>query len=381
MPATARTPERKAVEPILHLAFELGATKWKLGFTTGAGRSPRERTIQARDLDALDAEIDKARGRFRLPADTPVVSCYEAGREGFWLHRYLLAQGIDNHVVDSSSIEVNRRRRRRKSDGLDVRSLLRQLCRHMGGERDVWSVVHVPSREAEDRRWLHREIETLTNERTARSNRIHSLLATHGLRLSLNSDFPARLREARLWDGSPLPPELRARLEREWVRLQTVREEIDALEAERKQRLLIQADDPALQQVRDLMKLRGIGIKSAWLFVMEFFSWREFNNRREVGGLAGLAAAPRQSGDADYSPGIEKAGNQRVRRMANEIAWSWVHHQPDSAITRWFQRRYANAGKRARRCGIVAVSRRVLVALWRYLEYGEIPDGAVLNGG
>jgi transposase len=162
------------------------------------------------------------------------VSCYEAGREGFWLHRYVLAQGIENHVVDSSSIEVNRRRRRRKSDGLDVRSLLRQLCRHVGGERDVWSVVHVPSREPEDRRWLHREIETLTNERTARSNRIHSLLATQGLRLSLNSEFPPRLRDARLWDGSPLPPELRARLEREWVRLQSVREEIDALEAERK---------------------------------------------------------------------------------------------------------------------------------------------------
>jgi len=219
MPATARIQQGKVAEPILHMAFELGATKWKLAFTTGVGRSPRERTIQARDLDGLDAEIEKAQGRLRLPADTPVVSCYEAGREGFWLHRYLLAQGIDNHVVDSSSIEVNRRRRRRKSDGLDVRSLLRQLCRHVGGERDVWSVVHVPSREAEERRWLHREIETLTNERTVRSNRIHSLLATQGLRLSLNSDFPARLREARLWDDSPLPPELRARLEREWVRL------------------------------------------------------------------------------------------------------------------------------------------------------------------
>lgn len=381
MPTATRASESTTATATLHVAFELGANKWILGFTTGPGRPPRERTIPARDLRALEAEINGAKQRFQLPADAPVASCYEAGREGFWLHRHLRARGIENHVVDSSSLEVNRRRRRRKSDGLDVRGLLRQLCRHTAGERDVWSVVHVPSREAEDRRWLHREIEILTDERTERSNRIKSLLATQGLELPLTPGFPARLAAARLWDGTPLGSELQARLEREWVRLETVRQELRALEAARRERLRTAVDDPALDQVRALMKLRGVGMKSAWLFVMEFFSWRAFNNRKEVGALAGLAAAPNQSGEEDHSPGIEKAGNRWVRRMANEIAWSWIRHQPDSHITRWFQQRYAHAGKRARRRGIVAVSRRVLVALWRYLEYGEIPDGAVLHGG
>lgn len=381
MAATTRTGESRAASGILHMAFELGRSKWKLGFTTGPGRSPRERTIGARDLEALEREIERAKERFGVPPEGRVVSCYEAGRDGFWLHRYLLSRGIENEIVDSSSIEVKRRKRRRKSDGLDVRSLLRLLCRYTAGERDVWSVVNVPSREAEDRRWLHREIETLTAERTERSNRIKSLLATQGVELRLGRDFDARLAEVRLWDGAPLGPELRARLSREWVRLRRVQEDLKALEAERRERLEAVRDDPVLDQVRDLMELRGIGLKSAWLFVMEFFSWREFKNRREVGGLAGVAAAPNQSGEGDQSPGIDKAGNRWVRRMATEIAWSWVRYQPNSEITRWFNRRYAKAGKRARRRGIVAVARKVLVALWRYLEHGEIPEGAVLNGG
>ncbi len=380
MPATARDREGNASAPILYTAFELG-TKWKLGFTTGLGRAPRVRTIRACDLTALPREIADARRRFGVRPGGRVASCYEAGRDGFWLHRYLLSQEIENYVVDSSSIEVNRRKRRRKSDKLDLKSLLRLLVRYLSGEDDVWRVVNVPTREAADRRHLHREIKTLTDERTQRTNRIKGLLATQGVQLKLTRDFPERLKEVRSWDGSRLPPELRGRLEREWVRRESVVDEIEALEAERRERLRAVRDDPALQQVRDLMKFRGIGIKSAWLFVMEFFSWREFTNDKEVGSLAGLAPAPYQSGEDERSPGIEKAGNEWVRGMATEIAWSWIRHQPESGITRWFERRFADAGKRARRRGITAVARKVLVAFRRYLDYGEIPEGAVLNGG
>jgi len=381
MPTAARKMEPTTAVPILHLAFELGANEWKLGFSTGPGHPPRVRKIQAGNLPGLKKEVEQAKRRLGVGAACRVVSCYEAGRDGFWLHRYLLACGIENHVVDSSSIEVSRRKRRRKSDKLDLKSLLRLLGRHVGGEEGVWSVINVPSLEAEDRRQLHREIATLTEERTERTNRIKSLLATQGLRFELTGDFAERLQGVRLWDGSPLPSELRGRLEREWVRRERVAEEIEALEAERRQRLRTVMDDSALEQVRALLTLRGIGIKSSWLFVMEFFSWRKFRNQKEVGSLAGLAPTPNQSSEEDQSPGIEKAGNVWVRQMATEIAWSWVRNQPDSEITRWFERRFAQAGKRGRRRGITAVARKVLVALWRYLEDGVIPEGAVVNGG
>jgi transposase len=381
MPATARREEGTRSSPVMHMAFELGAKEWKLGFTTGLGRAPRIRGIAARDLGAVEKELTRARGRLGVGPETRVVSCYEAGRDGFWLHRWLVSRGIENHVVDSSSIEVNRRKRRRKTDKLDLRSLLRLLVRWALGEEDVWKVVRVPPVEAEDRRHLHRELEVLIAERTERTNRIRGLLATQGLTVKLTEDLPRYLEEVRLWDGSPLPLELRGRLDREWLRRESVIGEIRVLEAEQRERLRCATEDAALEQVRALMKLKGIAMKSAWLFVMEFFSWREFQNDKEVGALAGLAPAPYASGEDERSPGIEKAGNARVRRMATEIAWSWIRYQPDSEITRWFERRFADAGKRARRRGVVAVARKVLVGLRRYLDYGEIPEGAVLKSG
>ena len=193
MAAAARKMEPTTAMPVLHLAFELGAKEWKLGFATGPGRPPRIRKIQAGNLPGLEKEVEQAKRRLGVAAGGRVVSCYEAGRDGFWLHRYLVLRGVENHVVDSSSIEVSRRKRRRKSDKLDLKSLLRLLGRHVGGEEGVWSVVHVPSVEAEDRRQLHREIATLTEERTERTNRIKSLLATQGLRLELAGDCVERL--------------------------------------------------------------------------------------------------------------------------------------------------------------------------------------------
>ena len=199
-------------ERVLFVAFELSEKTWKLGFTTGHGQKPRERSVAARRQDRVLHEVAQAKKSFGLPDTAPVVSCYEAGRDGFWLHRFLQAHGITNHVVDSSSIEVNRRRRRAKSDGLDVRKLLSMLLRYAQGERQVWQVVKVPSVEAEDHRHLHRDLETLKQERASTTTRIKGLLSSQGIRLTSLRKFPEQLDGLRLWDGSPIPPGLRRRL-------------------------------------------------------------------------------------------------------------------------------------------------------------------------
>jgi transposase len=367
------TPER-----VLFVAFELSEKTWKLGFTTGHGQKPRERSFAARHQARMLQEVALAKKRFGLPESTPVVSCYEAGREGFWLHRYLQAQGITNHVVDSSSIEVKRRQRRAKSDGLDVRKLLTMLMRFHHGERDVWRVVHVPTVEAEDQRHLHRDLETLKQERASTMTRIEGLLSSQGLRVTSLSKFPEQLEALRLWDGSPIPSGLRCRLLRVYAHYQFLSEQIAALEAERRA-LLQSSQDASLEKVRQLMQLKGVGINGAWLLVMEFFGWRALKNRREVGGLAGLTPTPYQSGESTREQGITKSGNRHVRWMTTELAWSWVRYQPESALSCWFRERFGSGGKRLRRIGIVAVARKLLIALWRFLETGVIPEGAALK--
>jgi transposase len=373
-PETVRTEEDTRV---LFLALELGRKDWKLGFATGMGKRPRERVVKAGDVESLAAEIDRARRRFGLKRDGQVVSCYEAGRDGFWIHRFLKSIGVASHVVDSSSIEVKRRRRRRKTDRLDLGALLRLLMRYWGGERKVWSIVRVPSDEAEDARHLHRDLQTLKRDRTRVTNRIRAHLATQGvLEVEFKAGFEAFLEELVLWNGSPLGIQMKARLKREWAKVQWLTEQIHEVEAERRT-LMRTSEDPAVEMVRQLCALRGIGVNSAWLYVMEFFGWREFNNRREVGGLAGLAPTPHQSGDLDQERGIDKAGNRHVRAMAIEIAWGWLRYQPESALTRWFEEKYGHGTSRMRRTGIVAVARKLLVDLWRYLETGALPEGAV----
>ncbi len=364
--------------PTLYLAFELGNGDWTLGFTTGFGQAPRERTIGAGDLLALAHELTQAKRRFALPAETRVLSCYEAGRDGFWLHRALTAQGVTNLVVDSSSIEVNRRQRRAKSDRLDVRKLLTMLLRYATGERRVWHVVHVPTPEAEDRRQLHRELLTTKRDRTRLTNRIKGLLASQGIRRTTLARFGTELSALRTWEGTALPPVLTRRLGREWQKVLHLTQQIRALEAERRE-LLHTSGDPAVRQVRQLLALQAIGVESAWLYVMEFFSWRQFANRREVGALAGLTPTPYQSGDRQRELGITRAGNRLVRAMAIEIAWAWLRWQPASALARWYEARFGQGSSRVRRIGIVALARRLLIELWRYLETGVLPEGAVLK--
>jgi transposase len=365
-------------DPSLYLAFELGRAQWKLAFSIGLGQNPRTRTIDAGDLAVLQQEISQAKRRFDLPQGATVRSCYEAGRDGFWLHRYLVAAKVDNLVVDSSSIEVNRRAKRAKTDRLDAGKLLTMLIRYHGGEEKVWSVVQVPSAEAEDMRHLHRQLCNLQVARTRYISRIDGLLASQGVNLPIHADFLDSLKAVRLWDGSQLPPGVRARIEREHAALQSVRQQIKELVAERRMRIET-ADDPSIEKVRQLMKLGALGPNSAWLFVMEFFAWRNFRNRREVGGLAGLTPTPYQSGGESREQGISKAGNQQVRAMAIEIAWCWLRYQPDSELARWYYESFGHGGKRMRKVGIVALARKLLVALWRYLETGEVPAGAQLK--
>jgi transposase len=362
-------------KPKLYLAFELGVKEWKLGFTVGLGQRPRVRAIDGGDLSALESEIMKAKKRFGLQVDAPVMSCYEAGRDGFWLHRYLVAATITNLVVDSSSIEVKRRARRVKTDRLDVQKLLTMLIRYDAGEKRVWSVVHVPTTEAEDKRHLHRQLSTLKADRTRHTNRIKGLLYGQGVRIPVKEGFLEALSTAHLWDGSPLPPMLRARLQREYTAWCFVDQQIRELEAERAE-LIRDSKDPNVEQVRQLLRLRGIGPNSAWLFVMEFFGWRDFRNRREVGALAGLTSTPYLSGEETQEQGISKAGNRPVRSIAIEIAWAWLRFQPQSELSRWYQDRFAHGGKRLRKIGIVALARKLLIALWRYLETGVLPEGA-----
>lgn len=375
MPSAVTTRAGKDTR-VLFMALELGQREWKLGFGTGIAKRPRQRTIQGGDLDRLEEEIERAKKRFRLPDDVEVVSCYEAGRDGFWIHRFLDAIGVTNHVVDSSSIEVNRRARRAKTDRLDLHGLLRLLARYWNGERRVWSVVRVPSPEAEDARHIHRELMTLKRDRTRLTNRIKGLLATQGAEVELGPGFRAQLEELRLWDRLSLPERLHSRLAREWTKVEVLNAQIREVEAERRE-LLRTSDEPAIEQVRQLLALRGIGINSAWLYVMEFFAWREFRNRREVGALAGLCPTPHQSGDSSKELGIEKAGNRHIRAMAIEIAWGWLRHQPESALTQWYNERFGHGSSRVRRIGIVALARKLLIALWRYLETGALPEGAV----
>lgn len=364
---------------VLYLAFELGDTEWKLAFTIGLGQKPRLRSMPARDLPRLQEEIAKAKQRFQLAADAPVRSCYEAGRDGFWLDRYLNTYGIHNSVVDSSSIEVNRRQRRAKTDRLDAGKLLNLLLRYHGGEKKVWSVVRVPSAVAEDARQLHRELQELKDERTEHVNRIKGLLTSQGLRApTVNKDFAQWLGAARLWDGSAVPSELQNRLLREWERWQLLGRQISLLEDERRQRIRCDKT-PHVDKVRSLLDLWGMGFNGAWLLVYELFAWRHFDNRKQVGGCVGLTPTPYQSGDSRREQGISKAGNRRLRRLMVELAWCWLRWQPDSELSRWYQSRFGVGNGRSRKVGIVALARKLLIALWKYLEQGELPVGACLS--
>jgi transposase len=379
MTATTRSFDPTALQDVLCVALELGEGRWKLGLARGFGGKLLRRQVIARDREGLLAAIEWAKERLAISQPVRVVSLYEAGRDGFWLHRFLVAHGIENLVIDSSSLEVNRRRRRAKTDRIDLEGLLDLLQRHLAGSsKKVFSVVRVPSVTEEDRRHLHRELLSAKRDRTRVTNRMKGLLANQGLTLDLKKDVPAQLAALRLWDGARLPDGLRARLAREWMRVGFYDALIDRLEAERREQVRT-SSDPVMKQVRQMNALRGIGMNSAWLYAMEFFGWRQFRNGKQVGALAGFAPTPFQSGESEREQGMSKAGNRHVRAMAIEIAWGWLRFQPQSALAKWYQRRFGHGSKRLRKIGIVALARKLLIALWRYLETGVLPEGTLLK--
>jgi transposase len=372
-------PGKENNREILYLAFELSNKKWKLGFSDGREPRIRQVTIDARDLEGCRKEIEKAKHRFGMSESAEVRSCYEAGRDGFWLHRASVKMGVENIVVDASSIEVNRRQRRAKTDRMDVEKLNRQLVRYWRGERDVWRVVRVPSPEAEHQRQLHRGLEILKEERKQHRVRMQSLLVTQGIDMKVGPHFLKKLEGLTDWGGHPIASELKRRLEDEYHRLQLVEAQIRESQKTQREQLKAASNDAVMEKVAKLQRLVSIGMGSSWTFTMELFGWRKFQNRREVAGAVGLTPTPYNSGDSVREQGISRAGNRRVRKLAIEIAWCWLRLQPNSKLSQWYQQRFGGGGRRMRRIGIVAMARRLMIDLWRYLESGTVPEGAIVR--
>lgn len=363
-------------EKSLFVAMELSKKNWRLSF--GDGSHVRQRVIRAGNVDALLHEICRAKEKFGLPTDTAVVSCYEAGRDGFWIARMLGRNGIENTIMDPASIEVPRRARTRKTDRIDAENLLRLLLRaKLWGESKVFSSVEVPDEQHEALMRIGRERERLVKERTGHRARIRSLAALHNVSLG----NPARMNVDLLrdWSGELLRPEMREELRREQQRLVMVEEQIKALEQQQSSSLAAK-DTPAASKAAKLSELKSIGLQSAWILAHECFGWRHFRNRKAVGAFAGLTGTPYDSGQTLREQGISKAGSARVRTSMIELAWQWVRYQPDSALTHWFIDNYVRAGtRRAKRKGIVALARKLLVALWKYVEQDIVPEGAIIK--
>jgi transposase len=377
MATTTRSAECTATTATLFLALELGSTRWKLACAVTHTSRPRLRTVPAGDLAALSRELTAAKQRFSLGPEAPVRSCYEAGRDGFWLHRALSAVGISNVVVDPSSIAVDRRQRRAKTDRLDASKLVTQLMNAAAGDRRGWREVRVPSVAAEADRHLQREWDTVREDRKRIRNRIQGLLVTQGVRVPLTAKFGTRLEAVRLWDGSELPEALVARLQREWLHLREVEARQTVLRRARTARVRTTSDTVA-QQTRQLARLCGVATNGALTLTTELFAWRGFTNGRQIGAIVGLTPTPYRSDQTVVEQGISRSGNRRVRALSIELAWAWLRNQPRSALSQWFEQRFGHH-PRARRIGIVALARKLLIAFWRYLDQGVVPEGARLK--
>jgi transposase len=365
-------------QPALFLAFALGKHTWKLGCTLGVAQQPRARTIPAGDVARGQQEIARATQRFDLPEDARVVSCDEAGREGCWLHRSVGAHWVEHLGIDSASLAVHRRQRRAKTERLAVRKRLTMLLRSIAGEKNVWSVVRVPSVDEEDRRQLHRALTTAKHDRTRVRNRMQGLLAGSGVQRSLQGEVDAQLEQVQQGDGAPLPSALRTRLKRAWQQVGLRTAPLQTLEAERRA-LWRHREDPAVAQVRQRFTRRGIGVQSAWLDVMACFAWRDVQTPKQVGALAGLTPTPYQRGQSRRALGIATAGHRPIRAMAIAIAWAWRRFQPASALAQGDARRCGVGRARLRKLGMVALARKLLMALWRCFKTGALPEGAVLQ--
>ncbi len=365
----------------LFVSLELSKSKWVVTINSPGSEKFSRHTVEGGNggclFDLLSRSRVKVEQRYGVAIQTVVIQ--EAGLDGFWIHRLLLATGIESHVVDAGSIAVARRHRRAKTDSIDGETLLRTLMAWARGERRVCSMVQAPSPEDEDRRRLTRERGTLVKERIQHTNRIRGLLSGQGVRdyNPLRRDCLERLEALRTGDGRPLPPMLKAEIRRELDRVAVVTTQLAAVERARDALVCTPAEE-SNTPASVLLKLKGIGPEFASLLWLEAL-FRSFANRRQVGAYGGLAPSPWQSGAVERDQGISKAGNHRLRRTLIELAWSWLRHQPNSALSRWFRARVGAAKGRIRRIAIVALARKLLVALWRYVTQGVVPEGAELK--
>lgn len=383
----------------LLVGFEVSDGTWKLAMSDKDLTRRIELDVVPGDREGVAAALGRAKKKLGLPEDAQALVFQEAGRQGFWIHRFLVALGVVSLVIDSSSIPVDRRQRRAKTDGLDAVSLLELVVRYFstGGRARLARLVRAPTVDEEDARRMHRERERLVTERGAHQTRIKALLALCGT--SVKDARAVETEDLRQWDGTALPPELCRELKREQERLLLVDTQVKALEQERSRRLhppkpskksdkdaskkagakpLGPAQQKGIEVARQLAQFKGIGDTSAWLLAFELF-WRQFDNRREVASATGLVPTPYNSGESTREQGISKAGNPLLRKVLVELAWSWLRYQPGSKLSRWFQERFAGGGSRVRRIGIVGVARRLVIDLWRYVTQGIEPEGAVLK--
>lgn len=359
----------------LYVAFELSEKNWKLVFSDGARVS--EAGVPTRDLARVLELIKSARRRFGVATTGRVLSCYEAGRDGFWLHRALTGKGIENVVLDAASIEVDRRARRAKTDRLDGRKLVALLVRADRGDATIRR-VNVPSPDVEDARRLSRELQRLKNERTAHTNRLRGLLALIGRTVKRVKEVRSLLELGwRGRDGRAVGPVLRGEILRELSRIDLLNAQI--LEVKHAQHELLKTDATCATVAARLAKIGAVGETAANILSHELLGWRDFENRRQVAASAGLTPTPYSSGYDEREQGISKAGNARVRWIAVQLAWSWLRLQPESRLSRWYRERFGSASPRVRRIGIVALARRLLVDLWRYVKFGVIPEGAIMK--
>jgi transposase len=365
----------------VYVAFELSKAKWMLGVILPGAKKLSRYTITGGDVAALAARLAEWRRKAAL-GGKPVrmLSCYEAGFDGHWLHRWLTDQGVINHEIDPSSIEVSRRARRAKTDRIDLERMMRAFLDLLRGEPQACRVIHVPSEEDEDRKRRSRARERLLKERTAHTNRIKGLLHGQGIRdaFPLKPGFVKSLESMRTGDGRQLPPGLKQEIVYEHERLSLVNKQLALLEASSKAERRAAEPGSAEARIVQLATLKGIGPVSGQRLVHEVF-YRDFDNRRQVGSYIGLTGTPYNSGSSVREQGIGKAGNRRARETAIEIAWLWLSHQPDSELSNWFRKRVGDIKGRIRRIAIVAMARKLMVALWRYLNTGVVPTGAVLH--
>jgi transposase len=365
----------------IFVSLELSRSTWLItSLSPGAGEKMSKHSVPTGDIGGLLERFRALRERTRTRTRRliPVVVIQEAGLDGFWIHRVLVANGIESHIVDPASVATSRRRRRAKTDKLDGDTLGRTLLAYRRGEPRVCAMVRAPTPEEEDRRRLSRERKVLLNERVRHSNRVKGLLFAQGISgyEPLRRDRRQRLEVLRTGDGRPLPRHLNAQIARELVRLELVLEQLRAVEAELRQAVV--AAEIATPVPRMLMDLKGIGNEFATILWTECL-YRHVDNRRQVAAYAGLAPTPWQSGLIDREQGVSKAGNPRLRATLVELAWLWVRHQPNSVLTHWFLDRVKANGGRLRKLTIVALARKLLVALWKYVTAGVVIEGAIVK--